>query len=148
MFAKISTLEVLAFLLGVLASLECFENKAHAEEDHRPGTIAPQNELQAKAIQLMPIIPEMYIKTLTSRGSHPRTPTEHYIFSCLAPSIQYETKKGAMTDEEFARKQADLTLGYVGMWAEEEACLDKGLKSGRIKIEPKKRLKFEKAEQQ
>lgn len=89
-------------------------------------------QLQIKAVGLLPTFPEEILPALKSKGTRPQSATEHFIFSCLAPSVALQNKRDKLTDQQFAEQFGDLAVEITEAFKQEEICLRNGVTKGKI----------------
>lgn len=97
--------------------------------------------MQEKAVSLLPTILDMplILDALSSKGDKPKTTSEHYIFSCLAPSIRFDLKREkVLTDQQFVDQFGNLAAELTDIYIAEKACLDKGIQARKIRTTSKK----------
>lgn len=92
--------------------------------------------LQAKAMGLMLTIPPEFVQAIVTTGKTPKTASEHYIFSCLAPSVQFHDKRESLPDKEYSETFGDAVLVLAQIYLEEERCLRNGAAKGKINLNP------------
>lgn len=120
-----------ALILASIAAVLCMGMTASAAD------VPPDKQytdLQTRAVSLMPIMEPKYIEAMTSTGVQPKTPTEIYIFKCIAPSEEFHTRREALPDKEYLDSFGDMAVELTQIYLQEDECLKVGAASGQIKF--------------